>query len=596
MYGELNLSAWTCRFVEDSKACHARVHHIECFSQARIDRFPISNKDTNSTHSVAKCIADLFLEYGTGLFPMLRGAFAMCILDHHANKAYLLRDAMGEYPLLYHLNSQICRFSMHYAGLLDSGIASDLNADILSDYLWCNANNHQSTVYQQIQRIPPGHYLEINTDGTHSLKTYFRLEDIETEDLYPSFDDYANEFYSVIATAVTRRLQTHKQLGAHLSSGWDSTAVAVIAAQQMQQDELQTYTWQPDSTIVTTPSKYRFANEGKIAAHIAQSCHSMSNYAISCSDTSFLANSDAFIAKHRHPQLLSYNHTWYEAILGEAQSHQVDVMLTGFSGNFTMSNNGYVDIRDSIRLSGAIDTLHWLGQTLKKNPRFFAREIKQLLRSNSNSWRWRLQDMLSQSLKHWRYSFLNVHSPLIQDAYQRSVDIGAIDFFNAGKMDYRKAHAAMIRGFSWFAEYNHTQQQRFGVETRSPALDQDLATLSLQIPGYIFAYHGENRALSRAALQRILPSDIIELKQRGYQNSDWPSRLQHSISDIQEEVSQWTQSGLINELIDVKLLNQKLREWDCHRLPKGNDAAYYTHAIPLTVNIGKFIRVMEQCE
>ncbi|CAA0104363.1 Uncharacterised protein [BD1-7 clade bacterium] len=500
---------------------------------------------------------------------------------------------MGEAPLLYYRNEHVLHFSSHYKDLLDSGAPNTLNPDLLADYLFINANNHQDTVYQYIHRVPPGAYLVIDKTG-QQLVSYFSLEAINAELCCDSYDAYTLKFRQAIEAAVCRRIKGRK-IAAHLSSGWDSSAVVSVAAQHMQQNDLKTYTWRPaeQAKKLNPNEKHRFNDESSLAKDFIANADHISNFVALTSNHSCLLDSDEFFEQHRHPNLFGFNHAWYDAILQMAQTHGADTLLTGFSGNFTLSHSGYFSLSQTVRLLGWMKALKLIGSGIKNEPKYYLRELKNFTKSRYFSCRWRFSDKLGKSEQHWFYSFANFDSPVVQQAYQRAVDQGAIDFFNGGHLNVEKVLPSMIRGYSWFAEYNYAQQRRYGVETCSPTLDHDLAVTSLQIPGHILAYKGQARALARSALKTLLPENVLNQKRRGYQNSDWPERFQKSVNDIQNEIDLWHESPLIDALINVGKLQNKLNQWDLNNLPEGKEIAFYTHAIPITVSIGKFIRLTE---
>ncbi len=78
----------------------------------------------------------------------------------------------------------------------------------------------ESTVYTSIEQIPPSHSITI-TQGKIHFHRYSMLKVGKTLKL-KSNEEYEEAFREVFQTAVSSRLRTYKEVGAHLSGGLDS--------------------------------------------------------------------------------------------------------------------------------------------------------------------------------------------------------------------------------------------------------------------------------------------------------------------------------------------------------------------------------------
>ena len=98
------------------------------------------------------------------------------------------------------------------------------------------------TIYADIKRIPPGHFLVVADDGAR-LTRYFDWPD-PVDARAPSPDDCLEQFRVLLARAVRDRLRTPK-VAVFMSGGVDSSLVALTAKRQLERQfatpEIQAY-------------------------------------------------------------------------------------------------------------------------------------------------------------------------------------------------------------------------------------------------------------------------------------------------------------------------------------------------------------------
>ena len=87
------------------------------------------------------------------------------------------------------------------------------------------------TIYADITRIPPGHFLVVGDDGARLTRYFDASDPIEARALRP--DDCLDQFRELLGRAVRDRLRTPK-LAVLMSGGVDSPLVALTAQRQLQ--------------------------------------------------------------------------------------------------------------------------------------------------------------------------------------------------------------------------------------------------------------------------------------------------------------------------------------------------------------------------
>lgn len=119
-------------------------------------------------------------KWGDGLADQLRGNFLIAVYDNRARQLYVARDAMGVMPVYY------SRFDKSLVVSNSSGAvrarlphAPALNRAQLADFLCGEESGYESTFFDDIARLPPGHWLKC-CEGGLSKKRYWNLHEVRS--------------------------------------------------------------------------------------------------------------------------------------------------------------------------------------------------------------------------------------------------------------------------------------------------------------------------------------------------------------------------------------------------------------------------------
>ena len=99
-------------------------------------------------------------EYGDQFVARLRGMFAIALWDIRNRRLLLARDRVGKKPLYYTQDGERLLFGSELKALMtDPSVKRALNVEALDDYLSFGAVPAPRTIYQNVQQVPPAHYL-----------------------------------------------------------------------------------------------------------------------------------------------------------------------------------------------------------------------------------------------------------------------------------------------------------------------------------------------------------------------------------------------------------------------------------------------------
>lgn len=160
--------------------------------------------------------------------PRFTGMFAFALLNTRARTLTLGRDPFGIKPLFWAMRGGDLAFASEPGALLAlAGLRRDVEPQAVYDYLRFGLTDRgTTTLFRQIHHLPPAHYAEINLDrpAAPAPVAYWRAATEARSTL--GFAEAATELGRLFRESVDLHLRADVPVGAALSGGIDSTAVA----------------------------------------------------------------------------------------------------------------------------------------------------------------------------------------------------------------------------------------------------------------------------------------------------------------------------------------------------------------------------------
>jgi len=172
----------------------------------------------------------LYLRHGfEGMLERLNGMFALIVIDLRSRELYLARDRFGIKPLYYILNDRVLAFSSElksFAFLEDFEFT--LNSTKLDEYLLFR-NNLSGTLFEGLESLEPGHYLNYRSGQELIKSRYYDVNDYSRSKRSGTFDSFGTEVREWLDKSVRSQLVSDVKLGCQLSGGIDSSLVTWLA-------------------------------------------------------------------------------------------------------------------------------------------------------------------------------------------------------------------------------------------------------------------------------------------------------------------------------------------------------------------------------
>jgi asparagine synthase (glutamine-hydrolysing) len=180
------------------------------------------------TNSDTETIIHAYEEYGHDCVKHLRGMFAFAIWDAGRQKLFIARDRLGIKPLYYRLTADQIAWGSEIKVVL-AGVQSYAEFDraVLPEYLAFGYLSGKNTFYRGIEKLMPGHWMEVDPAGNIKIEQYWDLL-VDQDRRARSESDYISTYRAMLEEAVSSHLMSDVPLGVFLSGGLDSSAVAAL--------------------------------------------------------------------------------------------------------------------------------------------------------------------------------------------------------------------------------------------------------------------------------------------------------------------------------------------------------------------------------
>lgn len=181
-----------------------------------------------TNHSDTEVILNGISNYGLSFVEKLNGQFAIFFLDSKLNKAYLIRDRLGQKPLYYTLSSDKLLFSSNFLSISNILQKSNVNTNALHNYLNIGVIPGKETILNNVSEVQPAQILEFDLDDLRLTKTssYWDLKKISGNETFRK-----DEFYSLFSDSVKIRQNADVPVAYFLSGGIDSTSILQSASE-----------------------------------------------------------------------------------------------------------------------------------------------------------------------------------------------------------------------------------------------------------------------------------------------------------------------------------------------------------------------------
>ena len=183
--------------------------------------------------SDTEVLLNSYIYWGDEFVNKLDGMFAFAILDINKKTLFCARDRYGEKPFFYFKKNNYLYFASSLSSLETiSNEFFDYDNSSISDFVNFGHTSNSKTIFDKVFKLPPGSYFNYSRDQF----TFYKYNNLK-ENTLKTLDK--NYFDSIIKESVRDKLNSDRPVGVFLSSGIDSSLIAILARKEV--NELKTF-------------------------------------------------------------------------------------------------------------------------------------------------------------------------------------------------------------------------------------------------------------------------------------------------------------------------------------------------------------------
>ncbi|MCB0501069.1 MAG: asparagine synthase (glutamine-hydrolyzing) [Bacteroidetes bacterium] len=224
---DVSTSANQPLFSNDNR--YAIIFNGEIYNYQEIKSKLIQKGFVFATTSDTEVLLNAYIAYGKDCLSLLNGFFAFAIHDKTTNKLFIARDRLGIKPLYFYHDDDKLLFASEMKALFPLKIKKEIDYNALATYLQLNYIPAPNTIYQNIQKLLPGHLIEIK-DGQFSIEQYYSVPYDRSKKSSLTYDEASKKLVELLDESIQKRLVADVPLGTFLSGGIDSSVITSLAA------------------------------------------------------------------------------------------------------------------------------------------------------------------------------------------------------------------------------------------------------------------------------------------------------------------------------------------------------------------------------
>lgn len=469
----------------------------EIYNYVELTRELVAKGHQFYTNSDTEVLVHLYEEYGMDMLSRLRGMFAFALWDDRIQKLYLVRDRIGIKPLYYAKKDGMVAFASEIKPMLRFPfVTKNISERALSSFLSYEYIVAPDTIFEDIQKLEPGHYLVIGTQDIEEIE-YWDCCDVTMSD--NTVEAAESAVIDLLRESVRLHMRSDVPIGVFLSGGIDSGLIAALAAKEA--DQIATYT-------------IRFENADFDESEMAQRVADKYNTRHHC-----FTVSDKQIKEFFPKMMWAFDEPLGDSgilpnyIINELVSQEgIKVVLTGAGGDELFAGYSYYfqNERESklASVSPLIRAIAYLVRGV--NPELSRKLIRSISYGN---------DRYLHYIGHktvWGDGALE----RLLNCHVKDSNILSKRFYDRCKNDdmlnkclYTDIKSYLCDDLLCLAD---RASMIHSIEGRVPFLDHKLVEYAMGIPGEIKTLHGNRKGLLKKIAEHYLPAELVHLPKQGF--------------------------------------------------------------------------------
>ncbi|MGR3218745.1 MAG: asparagine synthase (glutamine-hydrolyzing), partial [Candidatus Anammoxibacter sp.] len=185
------------------------------------------------TNSDTEVLVHMFEEKRVDCVAELNGMFAFAVWDDLEKELFLFRDRLGIKPLFYTVNSDCFLFSSDLSSLRSACPKNkEIEFNSFLRYLGLSYTSYPETIFKDIFKLEPGHFLKISRKNSIVKKRYWDIYNFNTISC-SSLSDCKDHVLSLLRDSIALQMRSDVPIGTFLSGGIDSSCIVALLSEKV---------------------------------------------------------------------------------------------------------------------------------------------------------------------------------------------------------------------------------------------------------------------------------------------------------------------------------------------------------------------------
>jgi asparagine synthase (glutamine-hydrolysing) len=488
-----------------------------------------------------------FEEWGPTCCSKFNGMWAFALWDSTRQELILARDHFGIKPLYYYIDQDFLAFSSEIGALLSLPfIKRTPNERRIYNYLVDGRVDHtDETFFDDIFRLPPGHYAIAKRDGAFERFRYWQMPSVCEEGNGDDMAEASKRVRDLFVDAVRVRLRSDVPVGTCLSGGLDSSSIVSVIAGLNERDKKSVGNRLQGFSACFPGDPIDESHFIEIAAQKTGT----ESHPVYPTALEFWRDLTELVRTQDEPFVgASIYASW--RVMQLAKSYDVPVLLDGQGGDELFA--GYPEylgfyLKDLLRRGKLITALKELSKSIDLTARMVPLWITYQLKIGNTT------------KEHLNPAFA---AKFGNDADKRRLDQGP----NLAQIMWNDLTRYILPSL---LRYEDKNSMHFSIETRLPFLDPRLVEYVASLPIDFKIRGGWTKRIFREAMRGIVPEEIrvrrdkiaFETPQARWFLRGFPEEIEGILSG-EMRVSEFVQIPSVLKLFQKARKRKKISRWD----------------------------------
>lgn len=472
-----------------------------------------------------------YLRWGKECFEHLRGLFSAVIYDARRGELLLAVDHFSQRCLFYHVRDGVLYFSTLLFPLIrKTGLKFEENERWLVDSVSLRSpvmiTEPKETAVKDVFKVVSGTYVNVKLENPRLMQEvrYYDPNAATATDKSISAKQSEVLIRKVMSETVSCILRDGVEYACQLSAGLDSSTVACLAASMLEKKGkvIHSYTSVPLKEANLPKKGYFLYDESEGVKHICEEYPNIIPTFLDTAGRDYLNEVDYILRLWEMPCKSEQNAIWNDEISKRAAADGCRILLTGATGNCTLSAGQFGDVvYDNFSHLRFFKSYKMLGAVkhIGASRKVFLRNMRRVL---CNYYSWYLDSKKRDCYRD------TVTRPEVGEKYnlKKRFNKNLLHFFPfANTKEYRRK-MYMNEANAQIGELDTKLSLEHGILSRDPMRSVAVVNQCFRFPMECYANSDYDRRLVRVGMEGIVPEKIRhDVMHRGRQSGDNEYRI-----------------------------------------------------------------------